>query len=309
MSLIIVVSMKITLVRNGVFPITRDKNGEPLSGKPETGYDFPGTLQGEGKLAGIPALFIRTSGCNLRCMWETESGEIIICDTPYSSCYTEESEDWEIEDIIDTIKVNSQFIKHVVISGGEPTTQPIALVQLARQLKQKLSFHITLETNGVIFIPELSYWIDLFSISPKLSSSEPTAQKVKKLKRPIDQSYFRDHKKFRRNIDSIQKYINSCMDMGSYYADKPDSIQRRLQYKDFQLKFVISRPSDVEEIRKDFLDHLTFVEPEDIVLMPLGGTRKFLSDTFFMTAELAVKNGWRFTPRIHIDLFNDKQGV
>jgi 7-carboxy-7-deazaguanine synthase len=301
--------MKITLVRNGVFPISMDKHGKPLADKPETGYGFPGTLQGEGKLAGIPVLFIRTSGCNLRCVWETESGEVSICDTSYASCYPEDTEEWEIDDIINTIRVNSQIIKHIVISGGEPTTQPIALVQLARQLKQKLGFHITVETNGVIFIPELTYWIDLFSISPKLSTSEPTTEKVKKIDKPIDQSYFRDHKKFRRNIDTIQKYINACMDMGSYYADKPDSVQRRLQYKDFQLKFVISRPSDVDEIKKDFLDHLTFVEPEDVILMPLGGTREFLSTTFFMTAGLAVKNGWRFTPRLHIDLFNDKRSV
>jgi 7-carboxy-7-deazaguanine synthase len=301
--------MKITLVRNGVFPITRDKYGKLLRNRPETGYDFPGTLQGEGKLAGIPVLFVRTNGCNLRCIWETESGDINICDTPYSSCYPEDSEEWEIKDIIETIKTNSQFIKHIVISGGEPTTQPISLVQLARQLKQKLGFHTTLETNGIIFIPELMNWIDLFSISPKLSSSEPTALKARKLKKPIDESFFRDHKRFRRNIDTIQKYINACMDMGSYYADKPDSTQKRLQSKDFQLKFVISGPSDVDEIKRDFLEHLIFIEPEDIVLMPLGETREFLSKTFFMTAEMAIKNGWRFTPRLHIDLFDNRQGA
>jgi len=301
--------MKIILVKNGVFPVTRDKDGKPLSQRPETGYDFPGTLQGEGKMAGIPILFIRTSGCNLRCIWETESGEINLCDTPYASCYPEETEEWEIEDIIDTIKVNSQFIKHIVISGGEPTTQPIALVQLARQIKQKLHYHVTLETNGTIFVPELVNWIDMFSISPKLSSSEPTAIKARKLMKPIDEAYFRDHKKFRRNIVVIQKYINACMDMGSYYADKPDSTQRKLQSRDFQLKFVISRRSDIDEIKRDFLTNLVFIEPEDIVLMPLGGTREFLSGTFFMTAELAVRNGWRFTPRLHIDLFDIKPGV
>ena len=301
--------MKIILVRNGVFPVTRDKYGQPLINRPETGYDFPGTLQGEGKMAGIPVLFIRTSGCNLRCMWENEAGEINLCDTPYSSCYPEDTEEWEIEDVIETVKANSQLIKHVVISGGEPTTQPIALVQLARQLKQKLGYHITLETNGTILVPELVNWINMFSISPKLSSSEPTASKSRKLKIPVDESYFRDHKRFRRNIDTIQKYINACMDSGSYYADKPDSVQRRLQSKDFQLKFVISAPSDIDEIKEDFLAHLVFVEPEDILLMPLGGSREFLSKTFFMTAELAVKNGWRFTPRLQIDLFDVKPGV
>lgn len=301
--------MKITLVENGISPVTKDKYGIPLNELPKTGFDFPGTIQGEGKLAGIPVIFIRTSGCNLRCTWETDSGEISICDTPYASHYPEENEEWEIDDIISIIKYNSEKIHHIVISGGEPTIQPLPLLQLVRRLKQNLGYHVTLETNGVIFIPELVYWVDLFSISPKLSTSEPTLKKGRKMINPVDKEHIRDHKKFRRNIDTIQKYINACMDMGSYYADKPDGIPSRLLSKDFQLKFVISKESDISEIRYDFLDHLTFIEPEDILLMPLGGNKNLLGYTSLMTAKLAIKNGWRFTPRLHIDLFDDLRGV
>jgi len=301
--------MKITLVKNGVFPVTKDQYGSSLDEKPATGFPFPGTLQGEGKLAGIPVIFIRTSGCNLRCTWETDSGEISICDTPFSSHYPQETEEWEIDDIVSIIRFNSSHIQHIVISGGEPTIQPLALLQLVRQLKQMLGHHITLETNGIIYIPELIYWVDLFSISPKLSSSEPTPDKVRKLEQTVDKEHIRDHKKFRRNIDTIQKYINACMNMGSYYADKPDGIPGRLASKDFQLKFVISKESDIAEIRKDFLDHLTFVEQEDIILMPVGGNRDFLNHTSLMTAKFAIQNGWRFTPRLQINLFDDLQGV
>ena len=301
--------MKITLVKNGIFPITKDKSGNSLKEEPATGFPFPGTIQGEGKLAGIPVLFIRASGCNLRCTWETDSGEISLCDTPYASHYPEENEEWEINDIVKTIRFNTEKIKHIVISGGEPTIQPIALLQLVRQLKQKQALHITLETNGIIYIPEVTYWVDLFSISPKLSSSEPTAAKFKNLKHQVDKEHIRDHKKFRRNIDTIQKYINACMNMGSYYADKPDGPPTRLFSKDFQLKFVISKKSDIDEIKNDFLSHLSFVEPEDIILMPVGSNRNFLNNTTLLTANLAIQNGWRFTPRLHIDLFNDKRGV
>ncbi|KPK84673.1 MAG: hypothetical protein AMS27_09350 [Bacteroides sp. SM23_62_1] len=301
--------MKITLVKNGIFPVTKDKSGIPIKDKPATGFPFPGTLQGEGKLAGVPVLFIRTSGCNLRCTWETDKGEVSICDTPYSSHFIKETEEWEIDDIVRIIRFNTTRIHHIVISGGEPTTQPLPLLQLTRQIKQKLGHHITLETNGIIFIPELVYWVDLFSISPKLSSSEPTPYKVRKLKQPVDEAHIRDHKKFRRNIDTIQKYINACMTMGSYYADIPDGIPARLSTKDFQLKFVISKESDIDEIRKDFLDHLNFVQPGDIILMPVGGNSNLLRQTSLLTARLAIQNGWRFTPRLHIDLFDDKQGV
>ena len=76
---------KITLVKNGVFPITKDKHGLPILNLPDTGLPIAGTIQGEGITAGTPCLFIRTSGCNLRCAWEMEDGSVSICDTPYSS--------------------------------------------------------------------------------------------------------------------------------------------------------------------------------------------------------------------------------
>lgn len=59
--------MKINLVNNGIFPIVYDKNGELINEDLDTGFNIAGTLQGEGKLVGTPCLFIRTSGCNIRC--------------------------------------------------------------------------------------------------------------------------------------------------------------------------------------------------------------------------------------------------
>ncbi len=301
--------MKITLVKNGIFPIIKDQQGNRLDWMPQTGYDFPGTIQGEGKLAGIPVLFIRTSGCNLRCIWQTESGEISICDTPYASHYPDENEEWETDNIVETLKNNLAGIRHIVISGGEPTIQPYGLTDLVRKIKKQLQVHITLETNGVYFIQEATDWIDLFSISPKLKSSEPTSQKIKNLDYKIDTSYIRDHAKFRRNIPTIQQYINACMHLESYYGDQPDIQPKRRTDKDFQLKFVVAAESDINELKSDFLQHLSFVQNDDVILMPLGGNRKFLSKTYQMTARLAVQNGWRFTPRIQIDLFNDTRGV
>ena len=301
--------MEIKLVKNGIFPITQKAGGNSLEVLPETAYSFPGTIQGEGKLVGLPVLFIRTSGCNLRCTWSTEDGKVSICDTPYSSHYPEEAEIWDTADVVATVRANCRKIRHIVISGGEPTLQPEALVELARLLKSELKVHITLETNGVLFNPELSTWIDLFSISPKLASSEPTGEKNKQLTKVVEPNYIRDHKKFRRNLDTLQKYINACMNFGSYYGENPASPPTRKTGRDFQLKFVISRESDVSEIESDFLDQLSFVNPEDVVLMPLGGTREFLRDSFEMTARMAIQYGYRFTPRLQIDLFGDRPGT
>jgi 7-carboxy-7-deazaguanine synthase len=299
--------MKINLVRNGIFPITRSISGQEVS--PATGYDFPGTLQGEGKLLGIPVLFIRTSGCNLRCTWTTPQDEVSICDTPYASHYPDEVEAWETADIVSTVKANLGQIRHIVISGGEPTIQPEPLTELARQLKHVLDVHITIETNGVLFVPRLINYVDLFSISPKLKSSEPGTEKNKKLDVPVGENYIRDHVKFRRNLDTLQKYINACMNLSSYYGELSGTDPVRRQGKDFQLKFVVTREEDVEEIKRDFLEKLSFVNNDDVVLMPVGGTPELLERTTDLAVRLAIKNGYRFTPRLQINLYGDTAGT
>lgn len=313
--------MEINLVRNGIFPITENpldstsgvrpeiSSDVGFSSLPATGYDFPGTLQGEGKLIGLPVLFVRTSGCNLRCSWPAPGGGVSICDTPYASHYPEEVESLETDEVVEILRANLGHIRHIVISGGEPTLQSRALTELARKLKKSLDVHITLETNGVLFIPELVNFVDLFSISPKLESSEPGKEKNKHLDRPVEENYIRDHKKFRINIDTLQKYINACMNLSSYYGDRPGVPAERRTDKDFQLKFVITSGADVDEIRKDFLDKLSFVNNDDVVLMPVGGTPEILAKSTDLTARLAIRNGFRFTPRLQIDLFGDTAGT
>ena len=95
--------MEIKLVKNGIFPVTRTAGGKQAEHLPDTGYTFPGTLQGEGKLAGIPVLFIRTSGCNLRCTWSTPKGNVSICDTPYASHYPGEVDIMDTGEVVDIV--------------------------------------------------------------------------------------------------------------------------------------------------------------------------------------------------------------
>src|SRR5438477_8448618 len=66
------------------------------------------SVQGEGMLVGVPSVFVRTSGCNLRCTW---------CDTPYTS-WAPEGIDMTIEQI--TAEVHRHSASHVVVTGGEP---------------------------------------------------------------------------------------------------------------------------------------------------------------------------------------------
>ena len=112
--------MKINLVENGVFPITKDADGNLLEGALDTGLSSPGTVQGEGKLLGTSCLFIRTSGCNLRCAWVGADGNGSPCDTPYSSHHAETNK-MEVDDVVKLVQANRGKMNYVVVSGGEHT--------------------------------------------------------------------------------------------------------------------------------------------------------------------------------------------
>ena len=114
------------------------------------------SLQGEGRYAGTESLFLRTTGCNLRCWF---------CDTPYTSWQPEgPRRDWQ--DVLrDVLKIECS---HVVLTGGEPLLQP-EIVPLSQALRAAGRF-VTVETAGTVIRPVKA---DLMSISPKLSNSMP----------------------------------------------------------------------------------------------------------------------------------------
>jgi len=118
------------------------------------------SIQGEGLLTGTPSVFIRASGCNLRCWF---------CDTPYAS-WRPEGEDYAVDEII--AEVEEWDVKHVVITGGEPMLFA-ELIPLCRELRRR-GRHITIETAGTLYLPAAC---DLMSISPKLSTSGPDPER------------------------------------------------------------------------------------------------------------------------------------
>jgi len=218
------------------------------------------SLQGEGFLAGIPSVFVRLAGCPLRCRW---------CDTKYA--WTEEAgEDYRIEEIVQTIQ--RWTCKFIVITGGEPMTNS-DLPELVQKLKAS-DKHITIETAGIAFIPDLA--CDLMSISPKLSNSTPADPKLAAI-----------HENSRLDIAVLRKLIDN--------------------YK-YQLKFVVDSQDDLAEIQQT-IEKLGNVDSEKVMLMPQAATRDELLVKSPMVAEMCKRTSFVFCQRLQVLLWNNKRGT
>ena len=141
------------------------------------------SIQGEGKLTGVPSWFVRVSGCNLRCTW---------CDTPFAS-WNPEGERVEVGRL--TEEALNSGLKHAVLTGGEPMLFP-AVEALTEQLRTA-GLHVTMETAGTV---DREIHVDLMSISPKLSGSVPYKRDEGK--------FARQHDELRLNIPVLQKLVD-----------------------------------------------------------------------------------------------------
>ena len=220
------------------------------------------SLQGEGSLVGVPSVFVRTSGCNLRCVW---------CDTPYSS-WSPEGSEMSVADIVAEVRRYSSA-RHVVLTGGEPMIAP-GIVALTEQLSAR-RYHITMETAGTVFEPVQCH---LMSISPKLSNSTP---------------HHRDEGRWAAQHDRLRIQTEVLKDLCATYPH--------------QLKFVVMNSSDLDEIT-ELLDILK--SPVDsVILMPEGRDSAVLRERSLWLAEVCKERGYRFSPRLHVDLWGDRRGV
>ena len=200
--------------------------------------------QGEGRLTGTSSVFVRTSGCNLRCGF---------CDTPFAS-WQSEGETMTVDNIVLAIEKSrgeiSTACDHVVITGGEPML-PNSIEQLCHTLNVA-GLHITIETAGTIY---RDLHCDLMSISPKLSNSTP------------------DSKRAGRWLEKHERQRH-----------QPEIVSRLIAQYDYQLKFVVAAMTDVAEIKsyltevKNFDPSRVLLMPEGIDVQTLTQRQPWLEE-------------------------------
>lgn len=192
------------------------------------------------------------------------------CDTPYTSWHPEG--EWRTVD--ELVAAVPPAARHVVVTGGEPLLWG-NLGMLTERLRGQ-GLHVTIETAGTLF---QSVACDLMSISPKLANSDPGPDRPPAVRA--------DHRRRRLDVAVLRRLL------ATYQC---------------QLKFVIGEPADVDEV-EELLRDLPPLAPTAVLLMPLGVVRAEIDVRAGWLAELCKARGYRYTPRLHIDLYGDSRGT
>ena len=229
------------------------------------------SLQGEGLLTGTESIFVRTSGCNLRCSF---------CDTRYAS-WEPEGDAMSIAEIVAQVSQlsgrndsQSTTVTHAVLTGGEPMIVQ-ELPELCDQLR-RLGMYITIETAGTRY---LRLECDLMSISPKLSNSTPHGL--------ASESMAAAHERGRIVPDVLRRLNNDY---------------------DCQFKFVVDTPADFTEVEQ-LLERFPEIERNKVMLMPQGIDVVELAEKALWLSPYCDRHGMTYCPRRHIELYGCVRGT
>lgn len=192
------------------------------------------TLQGEGAHSGIPAVFVRFSGCNLKCPW---------CDTEFTE-FTEMTAEQIVAEMLTLYDMPNERRKMCVLTGGEPSLQVDApLIEALHDA----GFYICIETNGTRALPEGIDWI---TCSPKAGESPETLshsvdrlalKKVNEVKVVFTGTY--DPEIWRTHLEAEHWMLQPLRFTGEWLMENVDSWEDdRNDNLDDTVRYILSHP-------------------------------------------------------------------
>ena len=190
------------------------------------------------------------------------------CDTKYA-WDPQAGDSLSPPEVVEQIK---EYPSHyVVVTGGEPMAHN-GIAELLNLLNER-GYHITVETAGIEYISNLP--VDLMSISPKLSNSIPADSKQAKLHEP--------------------------------YCFRPTVVESFIATYDYQLKFVIDEPADLNEVA-ECIGKLEDIHPYKIYLMPQATRPEDYLEKSRWLADYCLQTGFAFSPRLQVILWPGQRG-
>lgn len=244
------------------------------------------SIQGEGRYTGVPSLFFRFGGCNMKCEGfgcEEEASDgtkILGCDTVYAVNKEHFSHSWipinqphELLNVLDIYELPRRPVD-IVLTGGEPLiyANEMLFVSFLESL-HKRGHKITFETNGSIAVDFEKYPIYrecIFALSIKLSNSnEPFRKRV--------------------NGDVIYSIASNAKEAFFKFSIDADSINLGLDEEIF---------------------NITLHSPQtEVYCMPLGGSKAEVQANTEPLIEFCKAKGYNFSDRLHIRIWDQNKGV
>ncbi len=243
------------------------------------------SIQGEGKYTGMPSLFFRLGGCNMRCegfgcVETLPSGEELVgCDTLYAVDKKTFGSTWQsVESPSELIEIFQSYTLpndvDIVFTGGEPllhASNPILITFLEYLVSQH--HRITFETNSAVAIDFLKYPVyksAIYALSVKLSNSgEPYEKRV----RP---------KIFNAIIDSADETF---------------------------FKFTVDEESLNSGLMDEIDSILSLAHKTEVTCMPKGGSKEEVEANTESVIEYCKAKGFRYSDRLHIRIWDQNKGV
>lgn len=181
---------------------------------------------------------------------------------------------YSIKELLDIIEENGLHFRlfggqHLILTGGSPLLQEIALIHFIEQFILRFDFKPFIEVeNECVKKPSDKFLelVDQWNNSPKLNNS------------------------------GMRKELRY----------KPELLSFMNKQRNSWFKFVVSSESDWEELKRDFLPHISI---ERLILMPEGDTQERLNLTRQLVAEIACRENVRFSDRLHVTIWDKKTGV